>query len=62
MDKNIYVTTYPEEGWDCVGNIYKAESEEEVYKYLAKERGVDVDDEDLRNSIIIHQQYNIIEL
>jgi len=62
MNKYIYVTTYPENGWDCVGDVYKAESEEDVYKHIAKEKGVDVDDEELRNTVIVHQQYDIIKL
>lgn len=62
MDKNIYVVTYPENGWDCVGDVYKAESEEDVYKHIAKKRGVDVNDKRFRDTVLVHQKYEIIEL
>lgn len=62
MNKSIYVVTCPENGWDCVNGVYKAESEEAVYEFFAKERGVDINDEELRNSLVVHQQYDITEL
>lgn len=30
MNKNIYVITNPELGWDCVCGVYEADSEEDV--------------------------------
>ena len=62
MAKRIFVVTHPENGWDCVGGVYRADSEEDVYEFIAKERGVDSDDEQFRHSVIVHQTYNITEL
>lgn len=64
MAKSIFVVTYPEDGpeWDCVGGVYRADSEEDVYKFIAKERGVDSDDAKLRYDVIVHESSSIIEL
>lgn len=62
MNKNIFVVTYPENGWDCVGGVYRANSEEDVYKFIAEERDVDIHDENLRNTVMVHNAYYITEL
>ena len=62
MGKNIYVATNPELGWNCVEGVYKAKSEKDVYKCIAKKMGVDENDETLRNITVVHQKHDIIEL
>lgn len=62
MSKSIFVVTQPENGWDCVRGVYRADSEEDVYKFIAEERGVDINNEELRDTVIVHEKCNIIEL
>lgn len=62
MNKNIYVVTNPENGWDCVISIYKADSEEAVKQYIADERGISLEELEINDDRIIHQKYEIIEL
>ena len=38
MEKNIYVVTIIDAGWDCVRGAYLANNEEEVYTYLYYDR------------------------
>lgn len=57
MAKSIFVVTNPEDGWDCVRGVYKAESEEALRKYLNEESGRDTEDES-----IIHEQFEINEI
>ena len=57
MEKNLYVVTSPDSGWDCVVGIYKASSEEIVREYFNTERGRDTED-----NLIIHMQWDITEL
>jgi len=38
MNKNYYIATHPDSGWDCVRGLFLAINEDEVYKYLCEER------------------------
>jgi hypothetical protein len=62
MSKNIYVTTNPENGWDCVNGVYKSESKEIVLQHIADERGLSLKELEENDDIIIHQVFEIIEL
>lgn len=41
--KNIYVTTNPELGWDCVTGVYLANTEQDVIDYLGEEYDEEID-------------------
>jgi hypothetical protein len=58
LNRKIYVTTYPENGWDCVGSVYIANNEEQIKSYIEEEQDC-VFDED---QTIIHKKYEIIDL
>jgi hypothetical protein len=66
-DKNIYVVTNPERGWDCVCGVYSAESEDKVYKYFASEHygKDDITDEDIeriKSTYVVHVTWGITPL
>ena len=61
MEKNIYVVTDPQAGWDCVRGVYLAKNEEEVYTYLyydwhgpAAEPPSPFDIEELEEMYVVH--------
>jgi hypothetical protein len=62
MSKNIYVITNPELGWDCVMGVYKAESEEIVKQYIADDRGISLEELEINDDCVIHEQWKVIEL
>lgn len=63
MNKNIYVVTSPELGWDCVCGVYEADSEEEVAENFVIEQELEEDQTPLgwmeEHSYVIHSQYLI---
>lgn len=59
MNKNCYVVTKADEGWDCVIGVYFANSEEEVDLALTKSYGLDLSQEEAttwmeENYYIVH--------
>ena len=56
---SIFVITYPESGWDCVGGIYEADSKEQVLEFIAEERGETMDN---LNDVIVHEVFEITKL
>lgn len=52
--KNIYVTTNPELGWDCVTGVYLANSKADIIEYLG-------DDYDEDSDVIHTQRLTIVQ-
>lgn len=55
---NIYVVTNPENGWDCVIDVFKASSEEKVKECLLEDYSLDF----IENTLVIHENYQLIIL
>jgi hypothetical protein len=52
----LFVATNPENGWDCVIGVYKAESAEAVEEYIWKEAGWDARPENFHYRCRVHEQ------
>jgi len=50
----VFVVTNPELGWDCVVNVYTAESEEQVEEHLSELYGIPVDK--VQEEYVIHEE------
>lgn len=63
MNKQYYVVTIPENGWDCIVGIYLAYDEEAVWKHLASQNiGDTVKGLKEKHRHVIHKQYQLEEL
>lgn len=61
MEYSIFVVTRPEDGWDCVQGVYKADSEDRVKEQLMDVCGMT--DEQVENKFIVHEVYfGVIDL
>lgn len=56
---SIFVTTSRDSGWDCVGGVYEADSEEQILEHIAKERGMSIEEID---DIIIHEVFEVTKI
>lgn len=55
MSKKVFVVTNPELGWDCVVDVYTAESEKQVEEHLSEVYGIPV--EEVQDEYVIHEEY-----
>lgn len=59
----LFVVTYPQNGWDCVsGTIYEANDENQVYKHIAEQRGITIEELEDSNEIIVHETFDVLKL
>ena len=62
MNKKIFVITNTQAGWDCVRDIYQADSEYDVKVHHASDCGIEESEAEQwfeNNGYIVHEKYKI---